>query len=151
MEPETTIKTSAGDLLLRAGGYGRVIIDGRTVPASPPVISTVGAGVVISTIQGAKIYGPPGSAFRLRGVSAVAGTVTGAATFDLYNSAGSPATVLSAPKAFGAANVPAAGVVADPTIVYAAGAYFTFRVATAADTGALADVQVQLEFDVIAA
>jgi len=139
------LEAYGGDIHLDAGGVGVVV--GALSAERFPVVASVADGVVITTIQ-ETLYGPP-RPFRVRSAAASIDTITGAATFDVYNSAGTPATILAAPKAFGAAKAQVVGVLADPSAVYAAGAYFTIRVTTAASTGALTNVRGLLEIETL--
>lgn len=134
-----------GDFWLNSNASGVVV--GALSAERFPVVASVADGVVITTVQ-ETLYGPP-RPFRVRSAAASIDTITGAATFDVYNSAGTQATILAAPKAFGAAKAQVVGVLADPSTVYAAGAYFTIRVTTAASTGALTNVRGLLEIETL--
>lgn len=144
MSVETKLQVANGDLHLASGAKGRVL--GALQRVAFDVVASVSDTALITTVQ-ATCYPSPGQKFRVRGAYAVASTVTGAATFDVYDTEGSPATILSAPKAMGAAGVMASGVVADQSIVYAAGYGLTLRVTTAATTGALANLRGFLEIE----
>lgn len=139
------LEAFGGDIHLDAGGVGVVV--GALTTERFPEVAAVADGVAITTIQ-ATLYGPP-RPFRVRGAVASIDTITGAATFDVYNSAGTPATILAAPKAFGSAKAQVVGVLAAPSTVYAAGSYFTIRVTTAASTGALTNVRGLLEIETL--
>lgn len=134
-----------GDLFLNSNASGLVL--GALSAERFPEVAAVADGVAITTVQ-ATLYGPP-RPFRVRGAAASIDTITGAATFDVYNSAGTPATILAAPKAFGTAGTQVVGVVASPSTVYAAGSYFTIRVTTAASTGALTNIRGLLEIETL--
>lgn len=125
----------------------RGAIMGETIPRAFAPVASVGAGEVITTVQGTKFYPSPAHPYRVRAAAATASTITGAATFDVYDTEGTPATILSAPKALGAVDVIVSGVVADQTKVYAAGYPLTLRCTTAASTGALANFQGFLEIE----
>lgn len=144
MAVESKIAVSAGDLHLGSNAKGRVL--GALQRVAFDVVASVADSVLISTVQ-ATCYPSPGQKFRVRGVYAVCSTVTGASTFDVYDTETVAATILSAPKAMGAAGVMAAGVVADETKVYAAGYGLTLRVTTAATTGALANLRGFVEIE----
>ena len=135
---------SGGDLHLDAKAQGRVL--GALQRVAFDVVSSVGDTVAITTVQ-ATCYPSPGQKYRVRGAYATASTVTGAATFDVYNTEGTPASILSAAKAFGSADAIVAGVVADQTKVYPAGYPLTLRVTTAASTWALANLRGFLEIE----
>lgn len=139
------LEAFGGDIHLDAGGVG-VVVGALSVERFPTVAS-VADGVAITTVQ-ETLYGPP-RPFRVRSAAASPDTITGAATFDVYNSAGTPATILAAPKSFGVAKAQVAGVLAAPSTVYAAGSYFTIRVTTAASTGALTNVRGLLEIETL--
>lgn len=134
-----------GDFWLNSNASG-VVVGALSVERFPTVAS-VADGVAITTVQ-ETLYGPP-RPFRVRSAAASPDTITGAATFDVYNSAGTPATILAAPKAFGTAKTQVVGVLAAPATVYAAGAYFTIRVTTAASSGALTNVRGLLEIETL--
>lgn len=144
MSVETKLGVTNGDFHLDGEAKGRVL--GALQRVAFDVVASVADSVVIGTVQ-ATCYPSPGQKFRVRGVYAVASTVTGASTFDVYDTEGSPATILSAPKAMGAAGAMASGVVADQTKVYAAGYGLTLRVTTAATTGALANLRGFVEIE----
>lgn len=144
MSVETKLEVASGDLHLDSQAKGRVL--GALQRVAFDVVASVADSVAITTVQ-ATCYPSPGQKFRVRGTQAVASTVTGASTFDVYDTEGSPATIMSAPKAMGAAGVMAAGVVADQTKVYAAGYGLTLRVTTAATTGALANLRGFVEIE----
>lgn len=144
MSVETKIQVAAGDLHLASGAKGRVLGSLQRVAFDP--VASIADSVAITTIQ-ATCYPSPGQKFRVRGAYAVASTVTGASTFDVYDTEGSAATILSAPKAMGAAGVMASGVVADESKVYAAGYGLTLRFTTAATTGALANARGFVEIE----
>ena len=144
MSVENRLEVAHGDLHLDSKAKGRVLGSLQRVPFD--VVASVADGVVIGTVQ-ATCYPSPGQKYRVRGAHAVCSTVTGAATFDVYDTETVAATILSAPKAMGAAGVMASGVVADETKVYAAGYGLTLRVTTAASTGALANLRGFLEIE----
>ena len=135
---------SGGDLHLNSNASGRVLGALQRVPFD--LVASVGDTVAITTVQ-ATCYPSPGQKYRVRGAYATASTITGAATFAVYDTEGTPASILSAAKAFGSADAIVAGVVADQSKVYAAGYPMTLRVTTAASTGALANLRGFLEIE----
>ncbi len=145
MTVNRTILAGNGDYHMDSGGGpGRFL--GALQRVAFDVVASVANGVAITTVQ-ATCYPSPGQKFRVRGAYATASAITGAATFDVYNTEGTPATILSAPKALGLADAIVAGVVADQTKVYAAGYPLTVRVTTEALTGALTNFRAFLEIE----
>ena len=139
-------KATTGDIFDNTEGKGVAV--GQLHTKDLVRVASVGAGAALTDVQGLPVYGP-GRQFRIRGVAAAAGAITGAATFALYTVAGTPANILAAAQAFGAAGVQVLVAPADPTVVYPAGQAFTLRVTTAASTGALTDVAAQIEFEIL--
>lgn len=144
MPVETKIQTNDGDLQLYAGGGGRVL--GALQRVAFDVVASLADGVAITSVQ-ATLYPSPGQKFRIRGVYGTCATKTGAVTFDVYDTEGTPASVLSAAVTVATAGTLAAGVVAKESKVYAAGYPLTLRATTAASTGALTNLRGFVEIE----
>jgi hypothetical protein len=108
-----------------------------------PVIATLGAGVVNTTKQ---LYIPLALDARIVSIEATCDTQTGNVTVDLWNEAGTPASILSTIATSTTALTPVAGVVTDGTIEYAQGALFSIRCTTVASTGAATNVRIVVGF-----
>lgn len=135
------------DGLTRSGGEGAGRHVGPILLVPFPVVDSVGAGVALTAIQSRLHINVP---HRVRKVYAAASAVTGASTFDVYDDAGTPASILSAPATTGAADAQVAGALAATVDKKqrAAGMY-TLRATTAASTGALTNLQAYMEIELL--
>lgn len=106
-----------------------------------PLIASLGAGVVNTTIQDYFIL--PLDA-KIVSIEAATETQTGNVTVDVWNQAGTPATILTTVATCATALTPVAAVIASPTTEYAQGALFSIRCTTVASTGAATNVRIAL-------
>ena len=134
MATQTGRKLSEHDPLLMDGG-----VNDSYYAMHLPVLSSLGAGVANTTIQ--EYFLLPAEA-KIVNVYAVCDTQTGNVTVDLWNQAGTPATILSAVATCATALTPVAGTVSAPTTEYAAGSLFSVRCTTVASTGAATNVRI---------
>ena len=136
MATNTGRKLSEHEIVLRDGG-----VNDSYFVMTVPVIASLGAGVVNTTIQ--EYFHLPLDA-KIISVEASTDTQTGNVTVDLWNQAGTPATILSAVATCATALTPVAGTVSAPTTEYAAGSLFSVRCTTVASTGAATNVRISI-------
>lgn len=112
------------------------------------LVASVGAGVVVGTLQEHLYLNRP---FRIKGVYGLASAIAGATDpkFDVYVGA-TPATALSAQVTLDVADTVYAGTVASASTVHPAG-IVSLRAVTGADTGAITNLEVYLEIELIPA
>lgn len=104
-------------------------------------IASLGAGVLITTKQAYFILPIDAKIVTVHGWC---DTETGVSTFDVYDEAGTPATILSAPVSLTTQATQYAGTVASPSTQYSEGHVFSLRATTVASTGALTNLRVSL-------
>lgn len=106
-----------------------------------PVVASMGAGVVNTTKQ-AYVTLPIDA--RIVSVQAMDDTQTGNVTVDIWNEAGTPATILGTVATLATALTSYAGVVSAPSTEYTQGSIFSLRCTTVASTGASTNLRVFL-------
>lgn len=125
--------------------YEMVLKDGGTNDSyysiDFPLVASMGAGVLNTAKQGYIVL--PGDV-QIISVEGITETQTGNVTFDVWNEAGTPATILSTVGTDTAALTAAAGTVSSPTTTYAQGSIFSLRCTTVASTGAATNLHVSL-------
>ncbi|MDE1867654.1 MAG: hypothetical protein KGI08_08110 [Thaumarchaeota archaeon] len=136
MATQTGRKLSEHEPLLADGG-----VNDNYFVMTVPVIASLGAGVANTTIQ--EYFHLPIDA-KIVSVEASTDTQTGNVTVDVWNQAGTPATILGTVATCAAALTPVAGVVSAPTTEYATGSLFSIRCTTVASTGAATNVRISL-------
>ncbi len=143
-----TLETFSGDFFLDSHGSPNGNFLGHLLLVPFNVVAAIADGVVVGTVQDRKYINRP---FRVKGVYGLASAIAGATdpSYDVYTGA-TPATVLSAPVVLDTANAAYAGVVASPTVVHAAG-IVSLRAITGATTGAITNLEVYLEIELIPA
>lgn len=103
-------------------------------------LGSVGAGVALTTVQ-ARLYVPFAS--RLVKVVSRCSAKAGGADpqVDVYNTEGTPATVLAAPRTLAAADTSYENAAAARATKYASGYAFTLRAQTNAGDGSITNLQ----------
>lgn len=137
---------SGGDIHLDAKAKGRVL--GALQRVAFDTVASLADGVAITDVQ-ATCYPSPTQPYRVRGVSGTCATKTGAVTFSVYDTEGTPASILSAAVTIATAGTLSSGTIADQSKVYAAGYPLTLRATTAASTGALTVLRGFLEIETV--
>lgn len=143
MSVERLVHVYNGDHFIDTHGTGVAV--GALLEIPFDLVASVGNSAVITDAVG---WIPVGRAHRLRGVkffcTAKAGTA--APTVNVYDSAGTPATILTGAVTLSAAATVYSGVIAAPTTVQAAGSYYTLRVATDSN-GTVTNLKAILEIE----
>ncbi|MHB8544797.1 MAG: hypothetical protein ACYC9S_12485 [Leptospirales bacterium] len=138
MATQTGRKLSEHDPLLMDGG-----VNDNYYFVHLTAIATLGAGVANTTKQ--LFFHLPTEA-KIVAVEASTDTQTGNVTVDIFNEAGTPASILSTVATCATALTPVSGVVSAPTTEYAVGSLFSIRCTTVATTGAATNVRIAVGF-----
>lgn len=109
------------------------------IPLAP--VASMGAGVANTTKQA--FFTLPFDA-RIINIQVLDDANTGNVTADIFNEAGTPATILAAPATIVSAATSYSATPTDATVEYAAGSIFSLRCTTVASTGACTNLRVYI-------